>query len=201
MEAINELELRRLLKNRPSAHELSSSLIKIILNPSLPWSEKRSAWHLLYLTGRESTLAQALTQCLKGKFRVPLDLFIQICADRKLKPTPIVTAALIKGLRKQSSQEEVFAVRAWDRNDDRLRKMRMELLERKVTEQKKYREDLLEKFNFLQSQRMHEQAARVLRRMLELYPDDREFLKLKAEFDENLGPRSDRRPYVIAKKR
>jgi hypothetical protein len=184
MENINELELRRLLKDKPKADALTTALVKRILDESLPWEEKRSCWHLLYLSGREGTLAHALTQCLKAKLRVPFDLLIQLCTQQAIKPTPIAIESLIKGLRKQGALDELIGSPGWDRWDKRLRQMRTQLLERKIAEQKRFKDGLLEKFEFLQSQRMTEQAGRVLRRMVELYPEDPHFAELKSRFDE-----------------
>lgn len=184
MEIINELELRRLLKKRMSPSKLGTAIIKQILDESVPWEEKRSYWHYLYLSGREGLLAHAIAQCLRAKLRVPFDLFVKISGEAKVKPSPIAVEAMLKGIRKQDAREELIGVRHWDEYDTRIGQLRDKLLHQKTSEQKKFKDGLLEKFHFLQSQRMFEQAGRVLRRMVELYPDEQEFRRLKAEFEE-----------------
>lgn len=184
MEVINELEVRNMLKGGLSTNELTTAIIRHILDESLPWEEKRAFWHLLFLSGREATLAHALAQCLKAKMRIPFDLIVQVTSKSRLKPTPIVVEALLKGVRKQNAAEEMIGPTGWDHFDRRFQEQREDLLAKKVANQRAFKDGLLEKFEYLQSQRMTEQAGRVLRRMVELYPDDPGFAKLKAEFEE-----------------
>lgn len=184
MESINELELRALLKKKYSAKDLTPRLIKNIFDANLPWEEKRAFWIYLFLTQRLATLAEALKQTLSEKGQVPFDILIQMIDQTGEQPKSVVFEALLKGLKKQSSLDSVFAARGLDKWDKRLAQIRAELVERKVLEQKKFKENLLEKFWFLRNQRMSEQAGRVLRRLLELYPEDEDLIKLKNEFDE-----------------
>lgn len=184
MEIINELELRRILKKRQSGQKLSTSLIKQILDESIPWEEKRAIWHFLYLSGRHGVLAVTLAQELKSKSRVPFDLLIQLMTDAEITPKSAVIESVMKGARKQSAVDELIGPRGWDQYDARFAQIREQLLTQKNSEQHKFKDGLLEKFQFLQSQRMTEQAGRVLRQMVELYPDEPEFKKLKQNFDE-----------------
>lgn len=184
MEIINELELRRLLKKRLSGSRFTSALVRKIIDESLAWEEKRSFWHYLFLSGRSGLLAHALVQALKVKQRIPFDLFIQICSDRGIRPSNAVVQALLKGIRKRGALDELIGPRGWDAYDERISQAREQLLHRKASEKRKFKDGLLEKFQFLKSQRMTEQAGRVLRRMVELYPEDSQFKKLKADFEE-----------------
>lgn len=184
MEIINELELRRILKKRQSGQKLSTTLIKLILDEALPWEEKRAVWHFLYSSGRHGLLAVTLAQELRHKNRIPFDLLIQIMTEAQVAPKAAVLESLMKGARKQSAVDELIAANGWDGYDKRFSQIREKLLSQKISEQKKFKSGLLEKFEFLQSQRMTEQAGRVLRRMVELYPDEPQFKKLKDNFDE-----------------
>ncbi|MBX3021946.1 MAG: hypothetical protein KF799_09745 [Bdellovibrionales bacterium] len=184
MDIINELELRRILKKRQTGNKFTGALIKKILDESLPWEEKRAFWHFLFNSGRIEILAHTLTQALKGKARIPFDLFVQICTHAGLKPKSTVVASVLKGARKQAATDELIGPRGWDRFDTRFQQIRTHLLKQKTSEQKHFKDGLLEKFEFLQSQRMTEQAGRVLRRMVELYPEDIQFRKLKDNFEE-----------------
>lgn len=184
MEIINELELRRQLKRRIPTSQLGSSLVKRILDESIPWEEKRPFWYFLFLSGRESLLAATLIECLRSKTRVPLEIFVQMCAQESIEPRGSVMQALIKGAKKQRSLEELIGVKSWDEHDPRLKQIRHKILAEKSSEQRKYKDGLRDKFEFLQSQRMTEQAGRVLRRMVELFPDENSFKQLKKEFDE-----------------
>lgn len=183
-EIINELELRRILLKRHSGQKLSTSLLKQILDDSLPWEEKRAIWHFLYLSGRHGLLAATLAQELKNKARIPFDLLIQIMTEADLAPKSAVIESVMKGARKQAAVDELIGPRGWDEYDKRFAQMREQLLTQKNSEQHKFKDGMLEKFQFLQSQRMTEQAGRLLRRMVELYPDEIEFKKLKQHFDE-----------------
>jgi tetratricopeptide (TPR) repeat protein len=184
LESINELELRALLKKKHAPKDLLPRLMKALIDPNLAWEEKRAYWMFLFLTHRFETLVAALRETLKEKGKVPFELVIQMIDQAGQQPKPVVIEALLKGMKKQGAMESVFAARGLDKWDKRLAQIRRELVEQKVLEQRKFKENLLEKFWFLRSQRMSEQAGRVLRRLLELYPEDEEIAKLKAEFDE-----------------
>lgn len=184
MDAINELEVRKMLQGGLAADQLTTAIIKHILDESLSWEEKRPFWHLLLLSGRDATLCHALSQCLKAKLRIPFDLLIQLSAKSFLKPQPIVVKALLKGVQKQNAEEELIGPTGWDRFSSKIGEIRDELLDKVFKEQAQFKDNLVEKFEFLQNQRMGEQAARVLRRMVELYPDETRFAKLKKDFDE-----------------
>jgi hypothetical protein len=184
LDNINELELRKLLKEQPNKKKLANHLIKCLLDKDKSWEEQRSYWHFLYFSGREMTLAYAMIESLKAKLRLPFDLYIQLCGQQRIKPKQEVVLALIKGARKQKALGDFFSVTAFDRYDKRFGLIRSRLLERKISEQKKFKQGLVEKFEFLQNQRMTEQAGRVLRRMVELYPEEKEFHELKRKFDE-----------------
>jgi hypothetical protein len=159
-------------------------VIQRILDESIAWEEKRSYWHFLFQSGRRATLLHALVQALRAKARVPFDLIVEITSAVGIEPNAMAISALRKGLRKQSAQEEIIGPTGWDKFDPRLVKMREELVERKMNERRAFKDNLLEKFEFLQSQRMTEQAGRVLRRMVQLYPENTGFKRLKQQFDE-----------------
>jgi tetratricopeptide (TPR) repeat protein len=184
LEACNELEIRELLQSKISPPELAGKIMRRLLDTSLSWEEKRPFWHFLFNTGRIPILAEAIQQGLDEKQRVPFDLLIEITARANLEPSKSTLESLFKGLKKQKALEDILTSRGWDKWDKRLTQMRNELSEQKVLELRKHKENMFEKFHFLRSQRMNEQAGRVLRRMLELYPEEPELVRLKAEFDE-----------------
>ncbi len=141
-------------------------------------------WLFLYRWGKEGTLIYAMIEALGSKGRVPFDVLIEISSVARARPKKSALEGLLKGVRKQEATDELLAARGWDKWDQRFNLIRKEILDRKVGETRKAKENLLEKFNFLRNQRLVEQAGRVLRRMIELYPHDRELKKIKAEFDE-----------------
>lgn len=184
MNSINETEIRRLLLAISNPDELTTVVLKVIGDTSLSWEEKRPFWQFLFHTRRFKALGEAIKDALKRKERIPFDTYISLADEVGLMPKPIVLEALIKGIKKQAAGEDLFAARAWDRWDKRLGELRMQVIDKKHAEKLKFKENYREKFWFLRNQRMNEQAGRVLRRMLELYPEDQEFQALKQEFDE-----------------
>lgn len=115
---------------------------------------------------------------------MPFDVYISLISQPGLPPKPVVFEALFKGLKKQSATEELLNARGWDKWDSRFGEIRRGLVDGKISEKMRFKENYREKFWFLQNQRMTEQAGRVLRQMLELFPEDEEFQNLKREFDE-----------------
>lgn len=184
MEVINELEIRKLLRKKPSADQLLRHIVNYLVNPQKTWEEKRAYWHFLYRWGKEATVATALIDALSSKSRVPFDIMLEMTAAAGLRPSGTGVEAMLKGLRKQSAVEELISSRSWEKWDKRFHMIRKELMEKRVAESRKAKEAMLDKFNFLKGQRLVEQAGRVLRRMLELYPDDKALKQEKQDFDE-----------------
>lgn len=184
MESIDELELRKVLKKRPSASNLLRYLVKALLSSNKSWEEKRVLWLFLYRWGKEGTIIHAMIDGLQSKGRIPFDVLIEISSVARAKPKRSAIEGLLKGVRKQEATEEILAARGWDKWDKRFNLIRKEILDRKVYETRKAKEAMFEKFEFLKAQRLVEQAGRVLRRMIELYPADKELKQTKQQFDE-----------------
>ena len=183
MDSINELELRNLLKRKLPSQELLAKIISALTSP-LEWEEKRPFFAYLYITQRHSTLMAAIREAFSEKERVPYDMLMQITGDAMIQPKTAVLESLQKGLRKQEALEDVFASREWDKWDKRISMLRAELLEAKVKEQSQFKDNMIEKFEFLKNQRMNEQAGRVLRRLSELYPEDSGIQKIRQNYEE-----------------
>lgn len=184
MEVINELELRRLLKQKLSNQELLNEMIKVLLSGNLKWEEQRPFYDFLFMTERHSTLINLFAQAIENKNRIPYDMMIEMFGLKNIEPKASVIEALLKALKRQNAIADLFAARQWDRFDKRLTSMRNEMVEAKVKEQRAFKENMLDKFWFLRNQRMVDQAGKVLRRMLELYPEDESLQKIKDDFDE-----------------
>lgn len=184
MEAINELELRRLLKQKLSPQELLNQILKILLANELPWEQQRPFFDFLYLTERHSTLITLVKEVIENKNRIPYDMMIEMLGAKNIEPKTSVMEALLKGLRRHGANADLFAARSWDRFDKRLVEMRNEMVEAKIKEQRQFKDNMIDKFHFLRNQRMVDQAGQVLRRMIELYPEDESLKKLKEDFDE-----------------
>jgi tetratricopeptide (TPR) repeat protein len=181
---MNEFGLRELLLNKLSPEELLEKIQKWIADPSLSWEEKRPLWHFLYNTGRDNILMEAVRVGLENKTRVPFDLIIELCARANIQPGGSVLESLLKGLKKQRALDEIMSSRGWDKWDPRIPAMRNELLEQKVENNRQFKENMIEKFEFLKNQRMTEQAGQVLKRLKELYPDDPALTQMQKDFDE-----------------
>jgi len=182
---MNELAIRDLLRQRLSPKELVEKVMKRIADPAIPWEEKRPLWHFLYNTGRENALAEAIRLNLENRSRIPFDIMIDICARANLQPGNSIIESLIKGLKKQKALDELIASKGFDKWDSRLTGMRNELLEQKLEHNKKFKENMVEKFEFLRNQRMTEQAGKVLKRLIELYPEDKALNEMRHRFDED----------------
>jgi tetratricopeptide (TPR) repeat protein len=126
-----------------------------------------------------------MIESLSSKTRVPFDIIIELTRKASVRPGTTAVEALLKGIRKQQATEDLLSARGWDPWDKRFNLIRKEILEKRVTDSRKAKEAMFDKFNFLRNQRLVEQAGRVLRRMLELYPEDKDLVKTKQEFDDH----------------
>ncbi len=185
MESINELELRNLLKRKLQPQELVTKIIAQLTNPHLEWEEKRPFFAWLFITYRHATLMATIRESLEAKERAPYDFFIQLTGEALIQPKAAVLESLQKALKKHRASADVFAAREWDKWDKRLTLLRNELLEAKVKEQREFKANMIEKFEFLKNQRMQLEAGRVLRRLVELYPGDPDLQRIKQDYDED----------------
>lgn len=188
MQAINELELRELLSQQVSGQlspaDLAGKVYRRLTDANLSWEEKRPYWHYLHNSGQIQVLLEGLSKVLEARQRIPFDVLIDLCARNNVQPSPSVLAAFHKGLKKGSAFVDLISANGWDKWDESFAARRAEQVESLVLDQQKHRDDMIEKFHFLQYQRMMDQAAKHLRRMLELYPKDEQILALKNDFDE-----------------
>src|SRR5665213_1800977 len=185
LEVMNELAIRELLLKKLPTKELVNKVLTRIEDPSVSWEEKRPLWHFLYNTGRDKILIEAMRLGLEHKVRIPFDLMIEMSAKANLQPGQSVLESLLKGLKKQKALDEIISSKGWDKWDPRLTAMRNELVENKIEHHKKFKENMIEKYEFLKNQRMTEQAGKVLKRMLELFPEDESLKVMRREFEED----------------
>jgi len=183
MEAINELALRELLLRKMKPSEMAEKVLKHIADASISWDEKRALFHFLYNIGQDAVLARAIKEAFDRKERAPFDLLIDLSARANIQPESSVLESVFKGLKKQKAFEEIVSAKGWDKWDSRFAIARNEFIEEKLNAVKHFKENMIEKFQFLRNQRMTEQAGRVLKRVLELYPDDPELMNMKRDFE------------------
>lgn len=181
---MNELPLQQLLQRKLSPEELLEEIERLLNDSSLSWDEKRPLWHFLHNTGRDKALMASMQAGLDNKARVPFDLLVDICARANVQPSNTILESLLKGLKRQHAFDEILSSRGWDKWELRLPAMRNELLEQKVDNNRKYKESLIEKFEFLKNQRLTEQAGQVLKRLKELFPEDEQLAQMERDFQE-----------------
>jgi tetratricopeptide (TPR) repeat protein len=167
-----EIEIRQFLNSELGVEELFKKLVRRISDVSIPWEERRFYWYYLYNSGYLQEVWNLLKDNLEEKNRVPFDLFIEIVSKAKLSPPASVIESLLKGLKKQSALEDILTTFSFDKWDERLPQLREQLQTQLADKVAKVRSDLMEKFEFLQNERMTAQAAEVLAQIRRMYPDD-----------------------------
>lgn len=144
-------------------------------------------WHFLFQSGHYQEIIKTYLGRLVDKNRIHWGIFIETLAHFKIKPPAAVVLSVLKGIKRQSAQDDLWGCFSWDEYDPRFKEFRDLITEAHLQREKTREEGLVEKFHFLQSQRMNEQAARVLKRLVFLYPRNEEYRKLKNGFEEELA--------------
>ena len=184
MQDAAELELREFLSQKLGPEEFLKRVEKRIKDNSLPWEERRFYWYYLYNTGCYQEVWHLLEQQLLEKNRIPFDLLMTIAAQASLKPSEATLESLQKGLKKQSAFADLLPCQAFDKWDERLTEMRKQYQAKQVDDQRAYKQSLVEKFEFLNNERMTEQAVQVLNQLRKLYPTDPQFIQFEQKFKE-----------------
>lgn len=174
-----ELEVKKFLEESGSVSAAAQKVVERLKDFTLSEDDRLALWNFLYQGGFYQELLATAIERIESKNRIPWGLFIEILGAHKIAPRPEVLESVFKGVRRQEAQKDLWAAKSWDLWDRRFYEMREKLEKQFVEVEGKYRENLLEKFHFLSSQRIQDQAGRVLKRLVFLYPDDPEIRELE----------------------
>lgn len=179
-----EIEIQRLLEREPTLQRAADQLVEKIAANETSDRDRATFWGFLFNAGFYQELLKSMQARLNNNNRIHWGYWIETLSICGIKPGKSLIEATIKGLRRQNAVDDIWAAYAWDEYDPRFRELRSTIVQKKVEGERERKANLLEKFNFLVSQRMREQAARVLDRMIFLYPEEQNFRDLKTSFDE-----------------
>lgn len=179
-----ELQIQRLLDHEPTLQRAADQMLEKISSNETSDHERLAYWAFLFNAGFYQELLSSFMQRLSENQRVHWGLMIETLALTEIDPGNSVIEAVMKGLKRQNGNEDLWASRSWDMHDPRFEQFRQTIGEKKAAAERERKDSLLEKFHFLTSQRMRDQAVRVLKHMIYLYPDEPHFRDLKASFEE-----------------
>jgi tetratricopeptide (TPR) repeat protein len=179
-----ELQIQKILDEEPTLEHVSNRLLLKVAAPEISDSERVVIWNFLYNTGHFSEALLSMTQRLSTKSRIHWGLFVEILSRLNIEPPNSVLESLFKGIKRQEANDDLWATFSWNHWDARFGSIRQTLANDKANETRQKRENLLEKFHFLKNQRMQEQAGRILKRLIFLYPEESSYVEMKKEFDE-----------------
>ena len=179
-----EMQIQRLLDREPTVQRAVNHMLEKIASSETSDHERFSYWGFLFNSGFYQELISSLVQRLNENQRVHWGFLIEALALSGLDPSNTVVEATTKGLKRQNASEDLWAARSFDMHDARFDEMRRAVAEQKASAERERKDSLLEKFHFLASQRMRDQAVRVLKHMIYLYPEDQHFRDLKSGFEE-----------------
>lgn len=179
-----EIQIQRLLDREPTVQRAVNHMLEKIASSETSDLERFSYWGFLFNAGFYQELISSLVQRLNENQRVHWGFLIEALNLSGLDPSNTVIEATLKGLKRQNANEDLWAAQSFDIHDSRFEEMRRSVADKKSSAERERKEGLLEKFHFLASQRMRDQAVRVLKHMIYLYPDDAHFRELKSGFEE-----------------
>jgi tetratricopeptide (TPR) repeat protein len=180
----SELEIQRVLDEELSVSAAVNRLVKTIEKSETSDGDRLLIWNFFFQAGFHKEALTSMCERLKDKHKIHWGLFAEILLQNKTELSSSIFEAFFKGLRRQNATEDIWAVTGWDRWDTRFSTLRRETLEAKRKAATDRKAALMEKFYFLQSQRMQEQAGRTLKRLIYLYPDDERLQEFKSTYDE-----------------
>lgn len=178
------MEIQQVLKEETGLKKAAHFFVQKIAAPETSDNERFAYWNFLFQAGFYREILMSMSQRLNEKQRIHWGLFVETLAKIEAKPTSSTLSGIFKGLKRQNANEDLWACFSWDNLDPRFAEIRSALLESKLKTGRERRGVLLEKFHFLQSQRLRDQAATTIKRLIFLYPGDRELIQIKAAFDE-----------------
>lgn len=179
-----EIEIQRLLDEHKSLPSAADFLVQKIAAPETSDPERFAYWTFLYHAGLYRQLLKSMCLRLNEKQRIHWGLFVETLGRLKEKPSTPLLAATLKGIKRQNGFEDLWGTYVWDAFEAKFAEYRAAIYDAKLKLAQERRGVLLEKFHFLQSQRMHEQAERTIKRLVFLFPDDDELRKFKEAFIE-----------------
>lgn len=179
-----EIEIQRLLDREPTLQRAANQVMEKIVASETSDQDRVTYWGFLFNAGFYEELLSSLLQRLRNNQRIHWGYLIETFALCNLNPSNALIEAILKGIRRQKATDDLWSALSWDERDFRFAQLRSATMQKKVDNERERKVSLLEKFNFLTSQRMRDQAARVLNRMIFLYPEEQQFRDLQKAFDE-----------------
>jgi tetratricopeptide (TPR) repeat protein len=179
-----ELRIRQILKSPSSLADKIHVLVEEA-QQATDFEDLRYFFNFLYNSGHHQELAGLTAGLLERRARVCWGLLIELLSLPSLELPSSVIQSLEKGIRRQEALSEIWAVESFDGYLPEFKTAREKLGRDFAHSAGKRRTELLEKFEFLRSQRLDEEAKQVLRTLQTAFPDDSEVNQLLAQFEEH----------------
>lgn len=147
---------------------------------------QRGLLKYLFNSGHYQELFALIVEMLERKVTIPWDLMFQTFDTTQSKPNGgSVLRSILKGLEKQNAYPMIWAACGMDELIPELKDLRESFKSEFKNTLDQKRENLLEKFEFLNLQRLPVEARRVLRQLRSAYPDDYQIKELENRFQED----------------
>lgn len=178
-----EQDIHQLLLDSRSPTEVADQLIAKWKAEKLEATEKIAIANFLLQSGRYLSLLELIKSSLQNSKKIPWAQLLEAAKQAGLKMNESVLAAALDGARFQEMEDQLVLSSAFDVEFPEIPELRRRSHEaaRKATEQK--RQSLLDKLEYLKTQRMFEEEGKVLNELLQLFPGA-DFSALKKNYDE-----------------
>ena len=180
-----ELRIRMILE---SPTQLSDKIHVLLEEAKLHINDQEvlvTYFRFFFNAGYHQELLSLIVEVLERKAKVPWSLLIDCLGKNAIKLSQSVIQSIDKGLRRQNAQSEVWSARTLDSDFPEFSVWRDTFIRERLNALKVRRSELLEKFEFLRSQRLENEARQVLRVLKSTYPGDSEIENLNANFEEH----------------
>ena len=181
-----EWEIHQKLLDEKSPKAVGNYLVEKWKNSNLSIEEKETIASYLIHIGAYASLAELFRSTIAQPYAVPWAHFLEFCREAKLNFDEQIEKVIIEGAEAQNQTKRIALNSAFDSLIPSLRELRIQLREQSQEEFRNRKKTLIEKIEFLKSQRMLQEEGRALLELMNAFPLD-DFSALKQDYDERVA--------------
>ena len=178
--------LEKSIAKHIAAGQTSSEVAKKIIKNS----DAMEVGRFLYNAGLHKQLIQFAVKQLKNNKLVPWPFVIQSLTDHKISISESHAKILYKNMLTKTEQENspyIFACKNWGENFQEFELFRTVFLDKLREENITTKDELLKSLEFVQSQGLIDEESKIINQLLEVEPDNKEFLQLRKNLKETMA--------------
>ncbi len=179
-----EVVLRDLLLNESDSNRLAGTILRRLQNESPSASEMHAFINFLIHAGYRQSVVNILAELFQAQRPVPLLTFSHVLYRSGFRPNHVFLQHLLQANDHQKPAERLPHFYPWETLEPQLKAIRQNTITHLIKTQGDRKQRLLEKLEYLRNNRMIEEEEKLLRDLVQMYPEEQTLLRSHEDFSE-----------------